>query len=137
MLDPNRTKIEEWCRLGFPVPSQARVIRSTRPGQLDSMKAKIKIIKSNNQPTTEPRNLWKKRDRAWLGQVNLVLGKARLLVLGSPGAGTPPSAQGVRGGVTGQQETLRDVRRKINRIRQCEQRGSNTRIVVGGHSVYH
>ncbi|CAI2190437.1 8376_t:CDS:2 [Funneliformis geosporum] len=77
MLDPNRTKIEEWCRLGFPVPSQARVIRSTRPGQLDSMKAKIKIIKSNNQPTTEPRNLWKKRDRAWLGQVNLVLGKAR------------------------------------------------------------
>ena len=42
-----------------------------------------------------------------------------------------------RGGVTGQQETLRDVRRKINRIRQCEQRGSNTRIVVGGHSVYH
>jgi len=64
------------------------------------MKAKIKIIKSNNQPTTEPRNLWKKRDRAWLGQVNLVLGKPSLLVRGSPGAGPPPPAQGGPGALS-------------------------------------
>lgn len=64
-------------------------------------------------------------------------GQGQVIGAGFPRCRHTPLGPRSEGGVTGQQETLRDVRRKINRIRQCEQRGSNTRIVVGGHSVYH